>query len=1063
MVESSCFETLWQRFAERLERGCADPIQPETLVVPAAGWESYLTRRVVERLGCWGNYQFYTQGQWMERVLRRTLGDAAVPRRDVTAMTWQIASALDELSPTPGFESVRRYIQHDGRIDPMRKFPLAEQIARLFDQYIVYRPALIDAWNAGLDSDDGSACEHAAWQGTLWRAIRDPLHLQPLRSVVQQLIPALQADASSLPARVSVWLCSGVWPVFVDCLRAISPHCDLTLYNLMPTDAFDNPQPLVQSWGVLSQERRELLSEESQSPAATGCERVEADTLLHRVQTGIRTGDMPSLSADASMQFHSAHGPQREVEILRNQLRDAMEKLPHARCEDVVVLCCDLETYAPYIEAVFGATRGGTDHIPYQIAGRSPRRTRPIIDTFFRLLTVLQGRFGASEVMDLLSSGAMIETLDLSGDDVGLFRQWVQDSGIRWGTAASQRIDEGVGASPLNTWKFGLERLLMGYAMPPGGGQRVGHIVALDRGSGLRSEAIGRFGQIIEGLSAARSQVRGSRSVMEWQEVLTSLVQTYIQPHPDTIGTQCVLDAIDQLARCAKAAGVDEPIELPLLIEMLEGLIEQSLAGRPFRLGGVTFCNITAMRSLRFEVVAILGANDDVLPRTDRPVGFDLMNGRRQRGDRSLRLEDKHLFLEAILAAGERLIVTWQGQNTKDHRRQPASSMVEELLDALDLRDEIVVRHPLQPFSQNYFNGQDPRLVSYDKTSFAVAQKLAEPRQTTRPSPVVGAGDEAAQSREPISRRELRQMLESPWTRYLQAVDAGSPDEVDALCDREVQLLDPLEQWQLGDAVLQATYGGEDVAELVDRLRDAGELPAGALGDVVADEFRGQATSLVTAASKYAASVATERIEVAVGDVTVADELPGVFADGLCKINYSKQSTKTELRMWLDHLLLTLARPEQSVVSRLITRAPRNKSGVKLLCLPAVGQDEARAYLESLVGWQAVSSVAPLPWFGACVAPAFTAQKKGGDPLAVARAEFTTQAFGSSRPSPSETPSVVLAFDGRDPLAMTCGDVGMADTGNLFLRLVSDLYTPFAPYKDQRSAVAKALAKGGAS
>ena len=128
---------------------------------------------------------------------------------------------------------------------------------------------------------------------------------------MQQLTPALQADASSLPARISVWLCSGVWPVFVDCLRAISPHCDLTLYNLMPTEPCDNPHPLVESWGVLSQERRQLLSEESQSSDAIRCEPPKSDSLLHRLQDGIRTGDVAGLSADTSMQFHSAHGPQR--------------------------------------------------------------------------------------------------------------------------------------------------------------------------------------------------------------------------------------------------------------------------------------------------------------------------------------------------------------------------------------------------------------------------------------------------------------------------------------------------------------------------------------------------------------------------------------------------------------------------------------------------------------------------------------------------------------------------------------------------------------------------------
>ncbi len=130
---------------------------------------------------------------------------------------------------------------------------------------------------------------------------------------------------------------------------------------------------------------------------------------------------------------------------------------------------------------------------------------------------------------------------------------------------------------------------------------------------------------------------------------------------------------------------------------------------------GVTFCSMVPLRSVPFRVVAMLGLGDGEFPRQEHAADFDLIahgTGDRRHGDRSRRNEDRYLFLEGILSARERLIITYTGQNIRDNSELPPSVILSELLDHLARsceRSALVVKHPLQAFSQRYFDGSDAR------------------------------------------------------------------------------------------------------------------------------------------------------------------------------------------------------------------------------------------------------------------------------------------------------------------------------------------------------------------
>ena len=371
--------------------------------------------------------------------------------------------------------------------------------------------------------------------------------------------------------------------------------------------------------------------------------------------------------------------------MLRDQLREAFEADPRLQPEDVVVLCPDLETYAPLVQAVFGLTEAGqSEHIPYHVAGRTPRRTRPIVEAYFRVLELLPGRLAASELLDLLHVPPIRDAAGLDSAEVDKLTDWAGESGVRWGADAAHRAAEQLPASDLNTWQFGLDRLLLGYAMPPGGGQLVGDVLALDRAEGLAGDTLGKFWAFVSRVTAWRNRLREPRPLNDWREPLVGLAGELLDTRQDEAGVQRIFDAIDRLVTSGAGGGFQGPLPFSVVLRELTRLVDQLAGGAAFRVGGVTVCEITAVRSLPFAVVALLGINDGVFPRVDRPVGFDLLAHHPRLGDRMLRLEDKQLFLEALLSARTRLIITYQGQNLQDQRLRPPSVVVEELLDALE-------------------------------------------------------------------------------------------------------------------------------------------------------------------------------------------------------------------------------------------------------------------------------------------------------------------------------------------------------------------------------------------
>ena len=792
------------------------------------------------------------------------------------------------------------------------------------------------------------------------------------------------------------------------------------------------------------------------------------DTLLGRLQDDIlsgRPGDHAGCESDDSITIHACHGPMREVEVLHDQLLARLHSDRDLRPDQIVVMMADVDAYAPLVEAVFTHDRSDERFIPFSIADRAPRRDSPAVDAFQRALALIGGRAKLSELLDLLALEPVQRRFEVAPTELDRLREWLRQGGVRWGIDAAHRAEHDQPAVDENTWRFRLERLLLGYAMPTGGRALFAERLPYDEVEGQDAILLGRAVAFAERAFALVRDLASPRSVASWRPALLAVVDDLLATTADDAWQlQQIRDAIEEIASAAERAGFDEPVDVEVVRRLLDGHLDDRGPARGFLRGGVTFCAMVPMRSIPFRVVALLGMGDGAFPRTQRPQEHDLMRkpGERRPGDRSRRDDDRYLFLEALLAARHQLLITYPGQSVRDNAPLPPSVVVSELIDELvrsyggdvDAVDDdealaavhptLLTRHPLQPFSPRYFDGSSSQLFSYDHTLCEGARALVGRSETVERRLVPPLFDRPLPEREDGDDLQLAQLVrffENPVRHLMRqrlGVDLRKRDA--ATNDREPVELDGLERYRLGDVLLGLCLEGVADERLETLTRASGLLAPGTPGHL---DHESVMTTVVPMAQRVRAlRQGGRRADLPLSrrlhnGTKLLGSLDDLWASGLVRHQFARVSGKNVIALWLRHLALCWegTGPQRS---HLVGRGKRH--ALTTLTLRPV--DEPERHLVDLVSLYRLGQRGPLHLFPKSSATFVRTLHEGKSEQAAWRAA-TTLWLNEER---DRDPHLVRAFPADASVLRAGGD----ETG--FEALARRVFGPIYDHLDEGSA-----------
>ncbi|HHQ4049417.1 TPA: exodeoxyribonuclease V subunit gamma [Citrobacter freundii] len=693
----------------------------------------------------------------------------------------------------------------------------------------------------------------------------------------------------------------------------------------------DVSNPLLASWGKLGRDYIYLLSELENSQELDAFVDITPDNLLRNIQSDILELESRAVAGvnleeysrsdnkrllepnDTSVSFHVCHSPQREVEILHDRLLAMLEADPTLTPRDIIVMVADIDSYSPFIQAVFGSAPADR-YLPFAISDRRARQSHPVLQAFISLLSLPDSRFVSEDVLALLDVPVLAARFNINEEGLRYLRLWVNESGIRWGIDDDNVRELELPPTGQHTWQFGLTRMLLGYAMESTQGEWQS-VLPYDESSGLIAELVGHLASLLMQLNLWRRGLAQERPLEEWLPVCRDMLNDFFLPDAET---EAAMTLIEQQWQAIIGEGLGAEyrgaIPLSLLRDELALRLDQERISQRFLAGPVNICTLMPMRSIPFKVVCLLGMNDGVYPRQLAPLGFDLMSQKPMRGDRSRRDDDRYLFLEALISAQQTLYISYIGRSIQDNSERFPSVLVQELMDYIGqshylpgdelltsdesetkVKAHITRLHTRMPFDvQNFQPGEQQ---SYAREWLPAANMsgkahadFVQPLHFTMP--------------ETLTLETLQRFWAHPVRAFFQMrLRVNFRSEESEIPETEPFTLEGLTRYQLNQQLLNTLVEENDAERLFRRFRAAGSLPYGAFGEILWDTQRQEMQSLADRIIASRQPCQSMEIDLSCNGVQITGWLPQVQEDGLLRWRPSLISVSQGVQLWLEHLV----------------------------------------------------------------------------------------------------------------------------------------------------------------
>ncbi|PZP48679.1 MAG: exodeoxyribonuclease V subunit gamma [Pseudopedobacter saltans] len=981
-------DTLLLKIAEG-RRGVFEPI---TIVTQTEGINLWLREYIAKKNGIAANINFITPNDIVFKIFQ-ILGGTYSETISRETLIWLLYKALGEDDFAHRFPEQYAYFLKPLSERDRKRMGMATKLADLFDQYQIYRQKVITQWN---NATPKLFYAPSDWQEFLWKKIKaeTPKDIQD-KSLVKEFIDKeiFKKDNQQLLGKtipdIYLFGLSIFTNYHLDILKTVAPWVNIHFFLLNPApqiywmdDKSDKQvakwrshkkgeeemsligNPLLTNWGKVLQNTfrllfrsEDLLNNYNDSHVIVPRE----DSMLHKIQGNIFNNNVDTniqLSSDdltdETLSIHSCYTIASEVDALYQYLVHLVDKKNVSlSARDISVMVSDIDQYEPYIRAVF-------DNAPYKfkykIADVSVANGDTIYNALRLLLELNEQEFTSEKILQLLESSYIRKRFNL--DNIDNVRSLVKYANIRFGVDGSVTDD-----TYIVSWQYGIQRLMFGLCMS---GEMLMEengkaFYPIDSIEGNGSKDVISFCHFVEMLISFIKKRNKQLAPTEWIIYVREVIDNLIYQVADNIDED-FYELSEHLVQYNDLSLMDlEPVAFDVFRLHFLTTLDSTKRSSLFINDGITFCSLIPMRSVPFKVIAMLGMTAKDFPRKEKPLSFSLLQQTYQLGDRNIKDNDKHLFLETLISAQEYLYISYIGNSVKDNTSLPSSILVEELIDyvqglssdaSIDVRKFIVTQHPLHNYSSKY-NSNDSKLYRY-ATEKKEEQDIFSEIAKEIPSSVF----------ENISLSSLVAFFSNaPKAFYNHVLGIYYDEEVTLLPETEIFNLSNLD-----NAILKNEMLGKDDSQLESfkqKLKLTGKIPLKNVGEVSIEKIEEMVNPVRQYLSEAFPNI-TERsisieIELYKGCKIVGD-VGGLYNKNLVSVCFSTSIKKRLLRAYIQAMAGNVTGEITEMTFIIVDPKQESEMETKSITLSSVSIEKFLSYLKRLVDIYKKGMQSPYPF-----------------------------------------------------------------------------------------------------
>lgn len=914
LIRSHNLNTLASALSEKLvETAPDDPFVSQKIIVPNLDTARWFKLFAADQNGIAANLECMLPAEWLWRQTRKIYPDLpGLLQSDLQPMKWSLFELLSDPEAREKFQILNRYIESQPQERrEQAAFQLAGQIASVFDGYLVYRPEMVLRWQKG-HSEKGDE----KWQSELWRMLnkswkKSGEDSQKNRAELYAEVTKALSEKKLESEDALYILNPGLLPLpLVKMLEKTALQSDVFFYQIrLSKSGRENVNELAQVFGRESESIDNVINYLDSDEVLNLYPQISKKSALHRVQgeivEGVPVSKFPEMKDGIQgIEVRSCHSSLREIEVLHQFLLEMFEEDESLHPDDVLVVTPDLETYRPYIKAVFDQAEEGRPHIPYH-AGYSSRSSDTGIErSLLRLLSVIDSRFEFSDVIDHFMMKPVRQTFGVSESDCNKLKRWIEENHVVWGLNAEHRKEFGQPAEELQTWNSAVRRGWYGNLFGGEEGDSLDDLLLYQSIRTANDQAVwASFSNYMYRLDTMRKEIKRKKTCPDWSEWLSNKMDSLFDAASfEGVEAQSIRRIIGQISEQSEVAACRQEISFSLFKSELTSMLDRHKASGALFTNGVTFSSMVPVRSIPFKIIALIGLNESSFPRKQVTPDFDLMAQNPLPGERNRKNEDRNLFLESVMAARDVHYCSYIGQSPVDNETIPPSTIVGEWVDVLSKAsgmeaENIIKKEALSGFSPtNFESGKN-----YSGVYLQTAQTMLDDEDSTS-GLKLDQEIPLEESAEPIQLDDMVRFYSNPIQWFLRKRFDISLREMDE--EKDEFQLDHLEKHILFQRVFGWVLDGKSDQKIQKYLVQSGAVPVGWPGQQKVLELKGNVRSAISVLNQMNIRPKLDQypISISVDEDRIEGSLTSYSDHQFVDINPSKFSGKIAIHSWIRHL-----------------------------------------------------------------------------------------------------------------------------------------------------------------